>query len=258
FERYKSRTVFYNDKENGIMVGALPVAEEFAYFGYVKKMMLTLYNSIMIARGRLPVHGAMTRITLKDGSKANVVIVGDSGTGKSESLEAFRILGEEHIKDMPIVFDDMGSLSIENGSIKAYGTETGAFVRLDDLDAGYAFGNIDRSIIMSPSKVNARAVLPITTLQEILHGWEVDFFLYANNYEPVRGGEFIKKFNSPKEAMAVFREGKRMAKGTTVDTGIVGAYYANIFGPAQFKRSMMLWRKNILQSSLRRAFLWGK
>ncbi|MCR4335823.1 MAG: phosphoenolpyruvate carboxykinase [archaeon] len=230
------KTVFFNDEKNKLMVGVIPASDEFAYFGYVKKMMLTLYNSIMIARGNLPVHGAMTRITLKDGSKANVIIMGDSGTGKSESLEAFRILGEEHIKDMQIVFDDMGSLKLENGKILAYGTETGAFVRLDDLDAGYAFGNIDRSIIMSPSKVNARAVLPITTLQEILHGWPIDFFLYANNYEKVSDGKYIKKFESPEEAMSIFKEGKRMAKGTTVDTGIVGAYYANIFGPAQFKK----------------------
>ncbi|MFH1391590.1 MAG: phosphoenolpyruvate carboxykinase [Candidatus Diapherotrites archaeon] len=235
-EKYSEKTIFYHDKKNDLMVGALPVADEFGYFGYVKKMMLTLYNSIMIQKGRLPVHGAMTRITLKDGSKANVIIMGDSGTGKSESLEAFRILGDEYIKDMPIIFDDMGSLSLDDGKIKAFGTETGAFVRLDDLDAGYAFGNIDRSIIMSPSKVNARAVLPITTLKEILSGWPVDFFLYANNYDEVKNGAYIKKFDSPEAAMSVFKEGKRMAKGTTVDTGIVGAYYANIFGPAQFQK----------------------
>tara|TARA_Y100000310_G_scaffold345709_1_gene468613 strand:+ start:16120 stop:17895 length:1776 start_codon:yes stop_codon:yes gene_type:complete len=235
-EKYApDKTVFFNDKENNLMVAAIPASDEFGYFGYVKKMMLTLYNSIMIARGNLPVHGAMTRITLKDGSKANVVIVGDSGTGKSESLEAFRILGEEYIKDMPIVFDDMGALKIEEGKIKAYGTEIGAFVRLDDLDAGYAFGNIDRSIIMSASKINARAVLPITTLKEVLHGRHVDFFLYANNYDVVSDGNYIKKFENPETAMNIFKEGKRMAKGTTVDTGIVGAYYANIFGPAQFK-----------------------
>lgn len=230
------KTVYWLDKKNNLMVGAIPLGEEFGYFGYVKKMMLTLYNSIMIMRGRMPVHGAMTRITLKNGSSANVVIFGDTGTGKSESLEAFRILSEGNLKDMKIVFDDMGSLELKNGKILAYGTETGAFVRLDDLQAGYAFGQIDRSIIMSPQKVNARAVLPITTLQEILHGWPVDFFLYANNYEQVEAGQkHIKFFRSPEEAMKVFGEGKRMAKGTTNETGIVGAYYANIFGPSQLR-----------------------
>ncbi|MDZ7821174.1 MAG: hypothetical protein U5N26_04820 [Candidatus Marinimicrobia bacterium] len=43
------------------------------------------------------------------------------------------------------------------------GTETGAFVRLDDLQPGYAFGQLDRSIIMSPGKINSRILLPVTT-----------------------------------------------------------------------------------------------
>lgn len=231
------KTVFFNDKANSLMVGAIPLGEEFGYFGYVKKMMLTLYNSIMISRGRMPVHGAMTRITMKGGAKANVIIFGDTGTGKSESLEAFRMLSEGNLKDMRIVFDDMGSLELgKNGKILAYGTETGAFVRLDDLQAGYAFGNIDRSIIMSPQKVNARAVLPITTLEEVLHGWPVDFFLYANNYERVQDGKYLERFSSPEDAMKVFREGKRMAKGTTNEKGLVTSYYANIFGPSQFRK----------------------
>ena len=44
----------------------------------------------------------------------------------------------------------------------AYGTEMGAFVRLDDLQSGYAFGQIDRAIIMNPDEVNARVILPVT------------------------------------------------------------------------------------------------
>ena len=230
------KTVFYNDKKNGVMVATIPRADEFGYFGYVKKMMLTLHNSIMIERGRMPVHGAMTRITLKGGESANVVIFGDTGTGKSESLEAFRILSEGNLKDMRVIFDDMGSLEVgRKGRVVAYGTETGAFVRLDDLQTGYAFGNIDRSIIMSPHKVNARAVIPITTIQDVLAGWEVDYFLYANNYEKVVNGSFIEKFRNADEAMGIFREGKRMAKGTTNEKGLVTAYYANIFGPSQFR-----------------------
>lgn len=33
--------------------------------------------------------------------------------------------------------------------------------------------------------------------------------------------------------MAIFREGRRAAKGTTDERGIVETYYANPFGPAQ-------------------------
>ena len=229
------RTVFYDDARNGMMVGAIPLGNEFAYFGYVKKMMLTLHNAIMIRRGRLPVHGAMVRITLRSGEKANVVFMGDSGTGKSESIEAFRVLSGGNLKELRVVFDDMGSLELTKDGIRAFGTETGAFVRLDDLQAGYAFSQLDRSIIMSPHKTNARVVVPITTLKEVLHGWPVDYFLYANNYESAGGGKYLRKFGNANEAMEVFREGKRMAKGTTQETGIATSYYANIFGPSQLR-----------------------
>jgi hypothetical protein len=219
------------------MVGAIPADKEFGYFGYIKKMMLTLHNSIWIKRGRLPVHGAMVRITMKTGENANVILVGDSGAGKSESIEAFRMLSGENLREMKIVFDDMGSLEIEkDGKIKAYGTETGAFVRIDDLDTGYVYGQLDRMIIMIPNREpNARIIIPVTTLKEIQHGWNVDYFLYANNYEKPENENYLKRFKTPQEAMAVFKEGKRLAKGTTQEIGISTTYYSNIFGPLQLK-----------------------
>lgn len=229
-------TVFFEDIKNDILVASVPDGDEFGYFGYLKKMMLTLHNIIMMKRGRLPVHGAMVKIDLKNNKSANIIIMGDTGAGKSESLEAFRKIGDEYIKEMTIIFDDMGSLNIEHGKIKAFGTEMGAFVRLDDLNPGYAFGNIDRSIIMSPQKKNARVVLPITTMQEVLKGQRVDYFLYANNYESVdENHPVLEVFNSDKEAIEVFRKGRSMSKGTTASTGLTETYFVNIFGPTQYK-----------------------
>lgn len=229
--------VFYDDEKDNLLVAAIPARNEMGYFGYIKKMILTLHNIVMMKRGRLPVHGAMVRICLKNEKSANLVIVGDTGTGKSESLEAFRVLAKEYIRDMTIIYDDMGSLEITKaGEIKSYGTEVGAFVRLDDLQPGYAFGVIDRSIIMSPHKVNSRAVIPITTLQEVLKGYKVDYFLYANNYEEVDDSHPIfEEFSSVEEALTVFRDGARLAKGTTTEKGLVRSYFANIFGPLQYK-----------------------
>ena len=104
----KVKTVFYDDVENNIMLGYISYGDEIDYFGYVKKMALTLHNLIMIKRGSLPIHGAMVNIIMNNGKSANVVIMGDSGAGKSECLEAFRSLSEDYISDMTIVFDDMG------------------------------------------------------------------------------------------------------------------------------------------------------
>ncbi|MFY8259448.1 phosphoenolpyruvate carboxykinase [Clostridium perfringens] len=235
------KTCFYDDEKNNIMLGYANYSEEIDYFGYMKKMILTLHNIIMIKRGYMPIHGAMVNVVLKNGKEANIVIMGDSGAGKSESLEAFRALSEEYISDMTIIFDDMGVFKNVDGIIKGYGTEIGAFVRLDDLDQGYAFKEIDRSIFMNPDKINARLLMPVCKYDDIIRGYDVDLFLYANNYDGVDEGEkSIEYFNNPEEAKKIFKAGARMAKGTTNENGLVESYFANPFGPVQKKEEMDL------------------
>ena len=235
------KTCFYDDEKNNIMLGYANYSEEIDYFGYMKKMILTLHNIIMIKRGYMPIHGAMVNVVLKNGKEANIVIMGDSGAGKSESLEAFRALSEEYISDMTIIFDDMGVFKNVDGIIKGYGTEIGAFVRLDDLDQGYAFKEIDRSIFMNPDKINARLLMPVCKYDDIIRGYDVDLFLYANNYDGVDEGEkSIEYFNNPEEAKKIFKAGARMAKGTTTENGLVESYFANPFGPVQKKKEMDL------------------
>ena len=230
-------TVFFDDVDNDILVAAVPNRDEFGYFGYLKKMVLTLHNIKMMKRGRFPFHGALVNIILKDGRDATVLLIGDTGAGKSETLEAFRVLGKEYIREMIVIADDMGSLEIgHNGEIIGYGTEIGAFLRLDDLQPGYAFGQIDRSIFMSPSQVNARIVLPVTTFDNVVKGYPVSFICYANNYEEVdEDHPIIERFSSPEHALQVFKEGAVMSKGTTTSHGLVHSYFANIFGPPQYK-----------------------
>jgi hypothetical protein len=131
----------------------------------------------------------------------------------------------------------MGSLEIDpQGNIIGYGTEIGAFVRLDDLPPGYAFGQLDRAIIMNPNQVNARVVLPVTTYSNVVKGYPVDIVLYANNYQELDDAHpIIDHFTTPETALPVFREGTAMSKGTTTSTGLTHTYFVNVFGPAQYK-----------------------
>ena len=229
----KPEAVFYQDKQNDMMIGYASYSEEYDYFGYMKKMILTLYNVKMINDNKLPLHGAMVELTLKSGKQSNIVIIGDSGAGKSETLEAVRMIADEEIKSMKVIFDDMGTLAMKDNAVVAYGTEIGAFVRLDDLDPGYAYRTIDRSIFMNPDKVNARIVIPISTYKDIVAGSKVDIFLYANNYD--EEGNNLEFFTDIEDAKTVFVRGARKAKGTTTETGLVESYFANPFGPVQLK-----------------------
>ena len=232
-ENTKDQNVFYENK-NGLLIGYVNYTDKKDYFGYLKKMCLTLSNIISMKKSYLPIHGAGVNVVLQNGKTANVVILGDSGAGKSESIEAFRTLAKDYIKDMTVIFDDMGTFRIKDDKVLAYGTEIGAFVRLDDLDAGYAFKQIDRSIFMNPDKVNARLIMPVADFSQIMAGYEVDFFLYANNYDKLEKDEnSISILDDKEEAIKVFKRGARFAKGTTTEKGLVESYFANPFGPYQ-------------------------
>jgi len=227
--------VFHDDLASRLLVAAVPLEDRFGYFGYLKKMVLTLHNVAAMDRGLMPFHGAYTRLVLVDGATAGVLIIGDTATGKSETLEALRVVGDERIREVRVIADDMGSLEIgADGRVLGYGTEIGAFVRLDDLQQGYAFGQMDRAIIMSPNRVNARVVLPVTSLDDVLRGYPVDYLLYANNYEAVDDEHpVLERLPEQEAALAVFADGAAMSKGTTSATGLTNSYFANPFGPAQ-------------------------
>jgi energy-coupling factor transporter ATP-binding protein EcfA2 len=253
-------TVFFDDEKNGMLVGAVPEDNRFGYFGYLKKMILTLHNIKRIKTGRMPFHGAFMKIFLKGKKPATLLLIGDTGAGKSETLEAMRGFGADEIQDVIVIADDMGSLELKaDGSVAGYGTETGAFLRLDDLKPGYALGQIDRAIIMSPSKVNARIALPITTYANITMPHQVDFVLYANNYEDIdEDHPIIEQFKTPEEALKVFREGTVMSKGTTKTTGLVHTYFSNVFGPVQYKAEHDALAKKFFEAFFKKALFVGQ
>jgi hypothetical protein len=237
-------TVFYEDTDNGLITAGCPNRDEFGYFGYLKKMVLTLHNIKMMRQGAMPFHGALVKVSTNSSKESTILIMGDTGAGKSETLEALREIGNAHIREMIIIADDMGSVSIKDGKVLGYGTETGAFLRLDDLKPGYAYGQMDRAIIMNPSQTNARIILPVTTYAELSAGHKIDAVLYANNYEHVDDAHpIIEQFNAIEDAMNVFRQGAVMSKGTTTTTGLVHSYFANIFGPAQYQEMYELLAK---------------
>lgn len=222
---------FYHDLKNDIYVGYVSRNAKNDYFGYMKKMLLTLHNVYMIDHHKLPIHGAMVSIVLDNNQTKNVVIIGDSGAGKSETLEALRIIGKDKIKEMRTIFDDMGTFFIKDNQVYAFGTEVGAFIRLDDLENGYAYKEIDRAFFLNPERVNARVILPVSSYETITKPHIVDVCLYANNYEDREIS--LRDFFSLEEALDVFRLGKRLAKGTTSEKGLVTSFFANPFGCVQ-------------------------
>lgn len=222
---------YYHDEKNNIWVGEVPYTDKTTYFGYMKKMCLTVHNLHQIYNGRLPIHGSMLKIKFTNGKEKNVVFFGDSGAGKSESIEALQELADDKIVSMETIFDDMGSFTLTpDGHIYAQGTETGAFVRLDDLSSAVAFNNMDRGVYLNPERKNARVIIPADTYQNVVKHHHIDMWLYANNYSDEVG---IHRFDTKEEAEKVFIAGQRKALGTTDEVGMSKTFFANPFGPVQ-------------------------
>ena len=222
---------YYHDEKNDIWVGEVPYTDKTTYFGYMKKMCLTVHNLHQIYNGRLPIHGSMLKIKFTNGKEKNVVFFGDSGAGKSESIEALQELADDKIVSMETIFDDMGSFTLtDDGHIYAQGTETGAFVRLDDLSSAVAFNNMDRGVYLNPERKNARVIIPADTYQNVVKHHHIDMWLYANNYSDQVG---IHRFDTKEEAEKVFIAGQRKALGTTDEVGMSKTFFANPFGHVQ-------------------------
>ena len=224
---------YHHDADNDIWVAEVPYNDKTTYFGYMKKMCLTVHNLHQIYRGSLPIHGSMVKITFTNGKQRNVVFFGDSGAGKSESLEALQEVADDQIANLETIFDDMGSFTIDDhvkNGISAQGTEIGAFVRLDDLSSAVAFDNMDRGVYLNPERKNARVIIPADSWEHVVQHHHVDMWVYANNYDQAIG---LHRFNDVEEAKKTFVAGKRMALGTTDEVGFSTTFFANPFGPVQ-------------------------
>ena len=226
----REKCEFYHDQDENLWVGSVSSSDKVDYFGYMKKMVLTLHNVAMMERGWLPIHGAFINVILKDGRKKGICLLGDSGAGKSETIEALKSVAGDQISRMEIVFDDMGSFHMENGVPVARGTEIGAFIRLDDLEPGAPYRDIHRSIFFNPDRSNARVITPAAPYSLVMENHAIDLFAYANNYDD---GQGLRRIEDLEEAKEIFIRGRRMAKGTTQETGLSETFFANPFGPMQ-------------------------
>lgn len=224
----------YYYKEGGTYVGVCPKKAKIDYFGYAKKMVLTMYNLTAIDRDLLPIHGAGVRIRKGDKVK-NFFFLGDSGAGKSETIEAIRTISKDGCQ-IDTIFDDMGTFHLLHDRVFATGTEIGAFVRLDDLDQGYSLKSADRAVYFNIEEANSRVVIPIEDFEMTYTLHPVDCFLLADNFTDTNRG--IRLYKDAASAIRDFSKGERVALNTTSETGHVETFFANPFGPVQRKEEV--------------------
>lgn len=225
--------VYYHDVKENLYLGFVSRNPKNDYFGYVKKMLLTMHNLKNLDNNNLPVHASMISLKYKNGKTKNVAFLGDSGVGKSELLEAFRMIKSDLLEGYQVIFDDMGIFQISDHGVLASGTEIGAFVRLDYLEPSYLYQKLDQVIVYNPHLPNARLVLTINDYETIIRDYPLDILFYANNYED--NEQAFRLIDDKDEAIHLFIDAKRLAKTTTSESGLVSTFFGNPFGPLQRK-----------------------
>ncbi len=191
---------YYWDEENELLVGLVPNLDECKYFGYGKKPILTLHNVLAIRAGDLPLHCGCTRYVCHFDDATN----------------------EPYITEMLVKADDMGRARLEqdtDGQTRMifYGTETGAFACLDGFSEHAKMQMKGREVgYNQESGSNARQIVPVATVSEVMTGHALDGLMYNNNFNIIEKGAQTIHYDMPvMEAVEHFRKGERVAAGST-------------------------------------------
>lgn len=197
---------YFYDAENDIWTGSVSLNDKTDNMGCLRKMIMTLHNARYMQKKWLPVHGTMLEIIFRDGLRRSMIMIGDSDIGKSETIEMLKKISLEEkvamrIASMETVFDDMGTLHIENGHVYAQGSETGVLVKLEDMYRNSAYRDMGRSVFFNAETDNARVVSPLSPYDLIGINHSIDLIIYANNFDDRTG---VYRFEDAEEGRRAF------------------------------------------------------
>ncbi|MBQ6654204.1 MAG: hypothetical protein IJM79_01615 [Erysipelotrichaceae bacterium] len=204
---------YYHDVKNGIHLAAVYRNYRDESFVSIRNAILTLHDLAQLDRGRLPVRGSMMDIFFRDDSRKSLLLLGETGAGKSETLEALRSLSDEvrsdkTVKRLEVVFDGVGSLKIADGQVVANGSETGGFERIGNLSQSVV-RDVEKGIFINMQKPDAMVILPFSGYETVRADHRVDMVLYANNYENTAG---VERFADYEDCRSCLIEGKRVIR----------------------------------------------
>lgn len=199
------------------------------YMGYLKKPILTVANEKVKEREMMPIHGSAFTMIFKNGLRKTMVMAGDSGTGKSETIIAMieQIIKNEGYADqlegIEFLSGDMLSLfEGEDHQLYMLGTEQGDFMRMTDIPEDWKERFRDR--IANGSKTNlSDPTNPRITIGNLCDPTKfqvpvrVNAFLNINNFEVPPLSSMQETENPHNLLLQEYVDGYRGEKGTSGD-----------------------------------------
>ncbi len=199
------------------------------YMGYLKKPVLTVANEKVREKEMMPVHGSAFSIIFKNGLRKTMVMAGDSGTGKSETIIAMieQIITNQglasQVEGIEFLSGDMLSM-FEGNDEQMYmlGTEQGDFMRMTDIPEDWKKRVRDR--INGGSKTNiSDKKNPRITIGNLCNPTEfqkpvrVNGFFNINNFKVPAGSSVHESESTFNLIMNEYVKGYRGEKGTSGD-----------------------------------------
>jgi hypothetical protein len=200
------------------------------YMGYLKKTILTVANEKVNEKEGLAIHGSAVTVVFRDGLRKTMVMAGDSGTGKSETIIAMveqminSVGTAKDVESIELLAGDMLSLYVGNdGQVYMLGTETGDFMRMSDIPDDWQ--KRFRDLIERGSKTNLDdkdnpriTISGLCKPENVLSLTRVNMFININNFElPPDGVAFVETQVPKNLIFGDYVKGYRGEKGTSGD-----------------------------------------
>ncbi|GMO63746.1 MAG: hypothetical protein Ta2D_10600 [Rickettsiales bacterium] len=184
------KSVFYEDKKNKVIVGYFNNNPNIDYFSSIKRMLMIIFSIKNLNNNKLAIKGLLLNILLKNGKTINLLLAGDTYSGKFFLESKINSLMGDNIKRTKIIFNDIGYLGYKGKEVYAFGTETGSFLKMKGLNSRDNYYStlkqiISRSIFLYSDNENADKDIRIVTTMNSFHsvnsGYKIDYIINLTN-----------------------------------------------------------------------------
>lgn len=188
----KNKREYYFDETNELYIGLVSGDTSMHHFLNLKDMILTLYNSICLEKQDFPLHASMVEIK-KDKQCYGVVFAGESGTGKSELLDALCQCCQQRDITCTPLYDDHGTLHYLDNEIVSTATEVSACKQITRRTTSL-FTSFSSSLFLQEESIIYQ-ILPLSKLAQTKTFHPVSFLFYLDNVTKKKGYERLDQLD---------------------------------------------------------------
>lgn len=203
---------YYYDDVNNIYIGAIPYSFRINDIAFLKEAVLALHDFSKLNKNQLPVKGSLIRLCFSDMTVKTAFISGVKSK-IIEVIEAIRKLSfqdnsKKRLVKIDVIFDEAGSLKLENSQVVINGSEIGSLISLNHSAKTLNHKDIERSVFINPETKDVKAIIPITSYDLICASHKLDMVLYVNSDVKKTGLEKVADIKIIKEAFVSKRLNK--------------------------------------------------